>query len=211
MFNIIKYSLAKTLSRCLCFTACNYFVKRSIRKSFWLLNPSISFQKQIVIIPAKSFKQLEIATVVQAPRKLLSLETSERICSSKWSFCPWKMFQKIKHLPNIKRHLQIVFSLNAGKYGPEKTLYLDTFHAVFVMQRKMQTKCSLCPKEFKFKFLIKNTRINMHHKLQRFVQAATCLLKELTILNLRKLPVLFLTVVLVNNLYILFLVYLYSF
>ena len=24
-----------------------------------------------------------------------------------------------------------VFSPNAGKYGPEKTLYLDTFHAVF--------------------------------------------------------------------------------
>ena len=23
-----------------------------------------------------------------------------------------------------------VFSSNAGKYGPEKTLYLDTFHAV---------------------------------------------------------------------------------
>ena len=23
-----------------------------------------------------------------------------------------------------------VFSLNAGKYGPEKTPYLDTFHAV---------------------------------------------------------------------------------
>ena len=71
------------------------------------------------------------------------------------------MFQKIKHLPNIKRHLQIVFSLNAGKYGPEKTLYLDTFHAVFVMQRKMQTKCSLCPKEFKFKFLVKK-RKNQH-------------------------------------------------
>ena len=161
MYNVTKYSLANTLSRCLCFTACNYFVKRSIRKSFWLLNPSISFQKQMVIIPAKSFKQLEIATVIQAPRKLLSLETSERIYSSKWSFCPWKMFQKIKHLPNIKRHLQIVFSLNAGKYGPEKTLYLDTFHAVFVMQRKMQTKCSLCPKEFKFKFLVKK-RKNQH-------------------------------------------------
>ena len=25
-----------------------------------------------------------------------------------------------------------VFSLNEGKYGPEKTLYLDTFHTVFV-------------------------------------------------------------------------------
>ena len=25
-----------------------------------------------------------------------------------------------------------VFSLNAGKYGPEITLYLDTFHVVFI-------------------------------------------------------------------------------
>ena len=24
-----------------------------------------------------------------------------------------------------------VFSSNTGKYGPEKTLYLDTFHAVY--------------------------------------------------------------------------------
>ena len=27
-------------------------------------------------------------------------------------------------------HCNSVFSPNAGKYGPEKTLYLDTFHAV---------------------------------------------------------------------------------
>ena len=27
-----------------------------------------------------------------------------------------------------------VFSPNAGKYGPEKTLYLDTFHAVLVTE-----------------------------------------------------------------------------
>ena len=26
------------------------------------------------------------------------------------------------------------FSPNAGKYGPQKTSYLDTFHAVFVRQ-----------------------------------------------------------------------------
>ena len=25
-----------------------------------------------------------------------------------------------------------VFNPNAGKYGPEKTLYLDTFHAVYM-------------------------------------------------------------------------------
>ena len=29
-------------------------------------------------------------------------------------------------------HSLSVFSLNAGKYGPEKTLYLDTFHVVII-------------------------------------------------------------------------------
>ena len=28
-----------------------------------------------------------------------------------------------------------VFSPNAGKYGPEKTRYLDTFHAVFIKNK----------------------------------------------------------------------------
>ena len=28
-----------------------------------------------------------------------------------------------------------VFSPNAGKYGPEKTPYLDTFHALCIFQR----------------------------------------------------------------------------
>ena len=32
-------------------------------------------------------------------------------------------------LPNAGK-----FSLNAGKYGPEKTPYLDTFHAVKTMK-----------------------------------------------------------------------------
>ena len=30
----------------------------------------------------------------------------------------------------------LVFSLNAGKYGPEKTPYLDTFHAVPIQLRE---------------------------------------------------------------------------
>ena len=30
-----------------------------------------------------------------------------------------------------------VFSPNAGKYGPEKTPYLDTFHAVIVSRQKV--------------------------------------------------------------------------
>ena len=31
---------------------------------------------------------------------------------------------------NTERYYLSVFSPNAGKYGPEKTPYLDTFHAV---------------------------------------------------------------------------------
>ena len=34
---------------------------------------------------------------------------------------------------NTKRYE--VFSLNVGRYGPEKTPYLDTFHSVIVTQR----------------------------------------------------------------------------
>ena len=30
-----------------------------------------------------------------------------------------------------------VFSPNAGKYGPEKTLYLDTFHAVLITLKEI--------------------------------------------------------------------------
>ena len=36
------------------------------------------------------------------------------------------------HLDWIRRDYLSVFSLNAGKYGTEKTPYLDTFHAVCV-------------------------------------------------------------------------------
>ena len=32
-----------------------------------------------------------------------------------------------------------VFSLNAGKYGPKKPLYLDTFHAVIELTNFMKT------------------------------------------------------------------------
>ena len=47
------------------------------------------------------------------------------------------------------------------KIRTRKNSVFGHFHTVFVMQRKMQTKCSLCPKEFKFKFLVKK-RKNQH-------------------------------------------------
>ena len=32
----------------------------------------------------------------------------------------------------VKRMYLSVFSPNVGKYGPEKTQYLDTFHTVYI-------------------------------------------------------------------------------
>ena len=34
---------------------------------------------------------------------------------------------------SVFSHIRTEFSPNAGKYGPEKTLYLDTFHAVIIL------------------------------------------------------------------------------
>ena len=39
-----------------------------------------------------------------------------------------------------------VFSPNAGKYGPEKTSYLDTFHAMFLRTARFLWKIHFCPK-----------------------------------------------------------------
>ena len=36
-----------------------------------------------------------------------------------------------------------VFSLNTGKYGPAKTPYLDTFHAVMLVLRICELHCNI--------------------------------------------------------------------
>ena len=51
--------------------------------------------------------------------------------------CPNTEFSLVRIFPHsnwIRRDTEYfsVFSPNAGKYGPEKTQYLDTFHAVVV-------------------------------------------------------------------------------
>ena len=45
------------------------------------------------------------------------------------------------HLEFVRRDTKYlsVYSLNAGKYGPEKAPYLDTFHAVQVFDRVLNT------------------------------------------------------------------------
>ena len=58
-----------------------------------------------------------------------------------------------------------VFSPNAGKYGPEKTPYLDTFHAVCgTSQRKANGKVDLCGKCFE------NLSKLVQHKLTQNVK-----------------------------------------
>ena len=44
---------------------------------------------------------------------------------SKYGVFFWSVFSRIR-----TEYGEIVFSPNAGKYGPEKTPYLDTFHTV---------------------------------------------------------------------------------
>ena len=38
-----------------------------------------------------------------------------------------------------------VFSLNTGKYGPEKTPYLDTFHAMMFSQKSIPFQANTSP------------------------------------------------------------------
>ena len=40
--------------------------------------------------------------------------------------------RKVSKYGVISRPYFLVLGLNTGKYGPEKTQYLDTFHAVLV-------------------------------------------------------------------------------
>ena len=34
-------------------------------------------------------------------------------------------------------YFPVLFELNTGKYGPEKTPYLDTFHAVQIIKERL--------------------------------------------------------------------------
>ena len=64
---------------------------------------------------------------------------SAQIRSFFWSafFCIWTEYREIRSISPYSLRMRkntkyfYVFSPNAGKYGPEKTPYLDTFHAVF--------------------------------------------------------------------------------
>ena len=49
-----------------------------------------------------------------------------------------------------------VFSPNAGKYGPEKNLYLDTFHAVCVLVELFLKICvfKLLSLNFSYKWIV---------------------------------------------------------
>ena len=66
-----------------------------------------------------------------------------------------------------------VFSPNAGKYGPEKTRYLDTFHAVIIpptlLRKTLQHRCVLV----KFAKSLRTTSFTEHFRFL-FIRG-TCL------------------------------------
>ena len=48
----------------------------------------------------------------------------------------WSVFSDIR--TEYERYsVSLLFSLNAGKYGPEKAPYFDFFHAALVQERKI--------------------------------------------------------------------------
>ena len=63
------------------------------------------------------------------------------VCVSLREKCPNTEFFLV-HIFSHTKYLS-VFSPNAGKYGPEKTPYLDTFHAVYVWNKKRTRKTKI--------------------------------------------------------------------
>ena len=60
----------------------------------------------------------------------------------------WSVFPRIRI-----EYGQIVFSPNAGKHGPEKTPYLDTFHAANIFHKMIYTSISIKQEKSHFFFL----------------------------------------------------------
>ena len=54
-----------------------------------------------------------------------------------WKVSKYRVFSG-PYFPTFGLNMERYFSPNAGKYEPEKTPYLDTFHGVIVSQRNIQ-------------------------------------------------------------------------
>ena len=52
----------------------------------------------------------------------------------------WSVFSRIRTDRKSDTEYLSVFSSNAGKYGPGKTPYLDTFHAVLAAKRDLNNE-----------------------------------------------------------------------
>ena len=61
--------------------------------------------------------------------KMITLEVPLRVKYSNTEFYLVRIFPNSDGIPRDEEYIS-VFSLNRGKYGPEKTLYLDTFYVV---------------------------------------------------------------------------------
>ena len=62
--------------------------------------------------------------------KLRSIFDPFKIIYTEWKVSKYGVFSG-SYFPKFGLNIS-VFSPNAGKYGPEKTLYMDTFHAVLL-------------------------------------------------------------------------------
>ena len=79
-----------------------------------------------------------------------------------------------------------VFSLNAGKYGPEKTPYLDTFHAVYIYSNVVK-------KTFYIKAVfVSNVITNISGYISKYIWTGDWFLKLFLILILFYLALCFL-------------------
>ena len=102
------------------------------------------------------------------------------VCNIVGNDTVWKMFKYrvfsgpyFPHSDWIQRNKPYlsVFSLNAGKYGPEKTPYLDTFHAVLCLvptknlkkSHKMLISLSTANVQLQLKSIYKNNIQNIQN------------------------------------------------
>ena len=74
---------------------------------------------------------------IESPPSVLFKGSTKNSCNSLWIsnwqkiFITWKLFEYgVFSGPYFH-----AFELNTGKYGPEKTPYLDTSHAVIIMRK----------------------------------------------------------------------------
>ena len=125
-----------------CFENRFYHLMISNSHAYWTLFHSVSISNAMFLSSVYLFEALFFTQIIRinfffetvpCKRRLtckmyfLLIKRCLHISGLPWSFTAWKMSKYgVFSGPYFP-----VFSPNAGKYGPEKTPYLDTFHTVF--------------------------------------------------------------------------------